>query len=182
MCKFMTRKERFPVGKREAWKLHLDVFPSHILLNFSSVQQSQIVIFTFCMFLDSICVSFMSQFQFCNSQICSEGYIFRYPFFLVNSTRRFTLMESLLQNFVFSFLLSHMLNKFLFTENNFLPSLIKQENCRSSHCIFQSGCFEYTQYKNSPKECPQGINQAINYATYLLVINICLRNVIGRNT
>ena len=29
------------------------------------------------------------------------------------------------------------MNKFLFTENNLLPRLIKQESCRSSHCIFQ---------------------------------------------
>ena len=43
--------------------------------------------------------------------------------------------------FLFSFLLSHMfpwMNKFLFTENNFLPRLINQESCRSSHFIFQS--------------------------------------------
>ena len=50
-------------------------------------------------------------------------------------------MESLLQNFVISFLLSHMflwMNNFLFTENNFLPRLIKQENYSCPHCIFQS--------------------------------------------
>ena len=41
----------------------------------------------------------------------------------------------------FLFLLSHMLswmNKFLITENMFLPRLVKQESCKSSHCIFQS--------------------------------------------
>ena len=39
----------------------------------------------------------------------------------------------------FLFLLSHMfpwMNKFLITENIFLPRLIKQESCRSWHCIF----------------------------------------------
>ena len=38
---------------------------------------------------------------------------------------------------LFLFLLSHTfpwMNKFLFTENVFLPCLIKQESCRSSHC------------------------------------------------
>ena len=45
-------------------------------------------------------------------------------------------MECLL----FHFLLSRMfpwMNKFLFTENNFLTSLIKKENYSSSRCIFQ---------------------------------------------
>ena len=30
------------------------------------------------------------------------------------------------------------MNEFPFTENNFLPRLIKQESCRSWHCILQS--------------------------------------------
>ena len=58
----------------------------------------------------------------------------------MNSARRFTCMESLLQNFI-SFLRSHMfpwMNKFIFTENIFLPRLIKDESCRSLHSIFQS--------------------------------------------
>ena len=41
----------------------------------------------------------------------------------------------------FLFLLPHMLSwmtKFLFTENNLLPRLIKQESYSSLHCIFQS--------------------------------------------
>ena len=41
----------------------------------------------------------------------------------------------------FFFLPSHMfpwMNKFLFTEKNFLLRLIKQEGCRSSYCIFRS--------------------------------------------
>ena len=41
----------------------------------------------------------------------------------------------------FLFLLSHMfpwMKKFLITENMFLPRLVKQKSCRSSHCIFQS--------------------------------------------
>ena len=40
----------------------------------------------------------------------------------------------------FRFLLSHMfpwMNKFLITENIFLPRLIKQGSCRSSHSMFQ---------------------------------------------
>ena len=51
-------------------------------------------------------------------------------------------MESLLQNFVICFLnLTYMfswMNKFIFTENNFLPRLIKEESYRSLHCIFYS--------------------------------------------
>ena len=50
-------------------------------------------------------------------------------------------MESLLQNFVlFCFFYSHISEKFLFTENNFLPRLMKQESGRSSYCILQSVC------------------------------------------
>ena len=30
------------------------------------------------------------------------------------------------------------MNKFRFTENSFLPRLVKQESCWSLHCIFQS--------------------------------------------
>ena len=43
--------------------------------------------------------------------------------------------------YIFSFLLSHMfpwMNKFLITENRFLPRLVKWQSCSSSHCIFQS--------------------------------------------
>ena len=41
----------------------------------------------------------------------------------------------------FLFLLSHMfpwMNKFLITENMFLPRLVRYEGCRSLHCIFQN--------------------------------------------
>ena len=51
-------------------------------------------------------------------------------------------MKSLLQNFVISFLLSHMfpwwVKKFFLTENNFLPRVIKHESYSCTHCIFQS--------------------------------------------
>ena len=63
-------------------------------------------------------------------------------------------MENLLQKFIF-LLLSHIfpwMNKFFITENIFLPRLLKQESCRSSHCISQS----------PQKECRPGIDYAIN--------------------
>ena len=73
--------------------------------------------------------------------------------------------------------LSHMLSwidQFFFIENNFLHCLVKQECYSSSHFIFQ--------YKIPPKECRQSVNYAINeIITQWLVINICLRTVVGRN-
>ena len=68
-------------------------------------------------------------------EIC-KGYIFPYEI----------LQEDLLAwkvyyTALFIFLFSHMfpwMNKFLITENIFLPRLIKQESYRSSHCIFRS--------------------------------------------
>ena len=54
-------------------------------------------------------------------------------FSLSNFTRRFTFMESLLQNFVISGVC---------TENNSLPRLIKQGGYRSSHCILLCLCLE----------------------------------------
>ena len=113
---------------------------SHILLNCLSVQSSEIVLFAFiqnmtlmCIqvynlesyeyFQMGICKSFLPQFYFIDSQL-------RLYFSLLNSTGRFTFMESLIQMFPW-------MNKVLFTENNFLPRLIIQESFRSSHCIFQ---------------------------------------------
>ena len=71
-----------------------------------------------------ICRSLYYSFNFVNMRFLVKLY-----FSLLNSTRRFTFMESLL--------LSHMfpcMNKFLFTEDNFLPRLIKQESNSSPHC------------------------------------------------
>ena len=85
---------------------------------------------------------FVGVFQICHSfSFANMRFLVKVIFFLLNPTRRFTFMESLLQNFVISFFTSHMfpwMNKFLFTENSFLPRLIKQESSWSSHYIFQS--------------------------------------------
>ena len=47
-------------------------------------------------------------------------------------------MESLLQNFL-TLTYVPWINEFLFTEDNSLSHLIKQESYSSQHCIFQSG-------------------------------------------
>ena len=70
---------------------------------------------------------------------------------------------------LFLFLLSRMLpwmNKFLITENIFLPRLIQQESCRSSHCIFQS----ISALNTRSKKIPQGSFVKVCY--YLLNNNL----------
>ena len=109
-------------------------------------------------------------------------------FFLWNSTRRFTCIERLLQNSISSFTLTILpwITKFLFTDNIFLPRLIKKESCRSSHCIFQG---VYALNMRSIKILQRSVVKVLItlltkqyfYATYWLVINKCLRSVIGRN-
>ena len=77
-------------------------------------------------------------------------------------------MESLLQNFFISFftityVLLDWISKFLFTENSFLPCLIKQESFRSLDCVIQSVyTLNMRSIKNPLEECRQGINYAIN--------------------
>ena len=58
----------------------------------------------------------------------SEFYIFSYSHHLLSFFNSFPFLMTMLSQ----------MSKFRFTENNFLPRLIKQGNCRSSHCIFQS--------------------------------------------
>ena len=140
--KISSRKNKIIVGSLSQM--------SHILLNHLSVQQSQIVTFSFlqlsgtwhlCVYrfmiqnlkntLDRYLQKFMSQFY----EIC-KGYIFPYEI----------LQEDLLTwkvyyKIYFFFYFLHLflwMSKFLIRKNIFLPRLVKRESCRSSHCILQS--------------------------------------------
>ena len=66
-----------------------------------------------------VCTCLCHSFNFVNMRFVVKVIFFGTYFSLLNSTRRFTFMESLLQNIVISFfLLSHMfpwMNKFRFT-------------------------------------------------------------------
>ena len=52
----------------------------------------------------------------------------------------------------------HWMNKFHFTENNFLPVQWFNETgeLQALH-LLKRFCLEYAQYENSPKECCQSI-------------------------
>ena len=69
---------------------------------------------------------------------------------LLNSTRRFNFMESLLQNFFLLPAIFPWIIKFLFADNTFLLCLIKQESYICPHC------------QNIQKEFRQAINHAIS--------------------
>ena len=120
--KFMTTFSQFIFSRKNEVSVRSFSQISHVLLNFLSVQQSQIATFCFLHLsgtwhlcnlntLDRYLQKFMSQFQFCKYETF-KGYILP------------GLQEDLLTWKVF-FLLSHMfpwMNKFLFHGKHFSPS------------------------------------------------------------
>ena len=125
---------------------------SHILLNRLSVQYSQIVTFSFLhlsgtwhlfvyRFITEPYESFRRVFV---EVLCHSFMIFaKVIFFPMKLFKKIYLHGKFIIEFIIEFLfsLSHMfplMNKFLITENMCLSRLVKEERCRSSHCIFQS--------------------------------------------
>ena len=76
--------------------------------------------------------------------LCHSFMIFaKVIFFPMKLFKKIYLHGKFIVEFIIEFLfsLSHMfplMNKFLITENMYLSRLVKEESCRSSHCIFQS--------------------------------------------
>ena len=101
-------------------------------------------------------------------------------------------MESMLQNFVISFFtLTYVLldELILFHGKNFTPRSIKKESYRYPHCIFQSVFSLNTRSVKSHWASVIKNYTVIKitllikqqfYAAHSLVLNICLRSVIGR--
>ena len=82
-----------------------------------------------------ICRSLCHSFNFVNMR-----FIVKVIFFPIKFYKKLYFHGKFITDFVVSFfILTYVpLNKFVFTENNDLPCLIKQESYSSPHCIFQS--------------------------------------------
>ena len=149
MCKFMTffylnlsNKKRKISSRKSEISIGSFTQISHILI----VTNNHLFLLAFWNMKAFMCIPFYRSlchsFNFVNMRFVVKVIFFPIKF-----------MESLLQNFIISsFTLTYVpldylhawMNKFLFTENNFLPLLIKQESYSSPHCIFQNSlCIAY---------------------------------------
>ena len=80
-----------------------------------------------------ICRSLYHSFNFVNMR-----FVVKVIFFPIKFYKKIYFHGNFITKFHFFFLLSYIfpwINKFLLTESYCLPRLIKQENCRSGHCI-----------------------------------------------
>ena len=109
------------------------------LVNRSSVQQSQMVnLFLFALIWKCVQCFIIQNLMNTFTILISHSFNFVNMTFIVKFRRIYFHGMFITE---LCFLFSHIfpwINKFLFTENNFLPRSIKQGSYSSPHCIFQS--------------------------------------------
>ena len=93
---------------------------------------------------------FVEVFQIChNFNYVNMRFVVKVIFFPIKFYKKIYFHGKFVTEFFYFFFYSHIcslgswnynawMNKFLFTENNFLPRLMKQESCTSLYCIFHS--------------------------------------------